>query len=73
MRQPNDELVFYCFGCHTLNIVLECSDQYGFVPEEHEIIKVPKNAPKINENGRQDLTFDGDYRLFELDVPYGSW
>ncbi|KAK9321296.1 hypothetical protein V1517DRAFT_374862 [Lipomyces orientalis] len=47
----NDEVVFYCFSCTVMNVVLECDDQYGFVPNAEEVVQL--GDVKLNWDGRQ--------------------
>ncbi|KAK9345822.1 hypothetical protein V1522DRAFT_442685 [Lipomyces starkeyi] len=71
MVRANDEVVFYCFSCQVLNVVLECGEQYGFAPSHDEVIRLGE-TPKLNWSGRQDISFDDYCRLYLLDAPMGT-
>ncbi|KAK9328089.1 hypothetical protein V1520DRAFT_347044 [Lipomyces starkeyi] len=71
MVRANEEVVFYCFSCMVLNVVIECGDQYGFVPSDDEVIRLGE-VPKLNWGGRQDVSIDDECRLYVLDAPMGS-
>ncbi|KAK9343458.1 hypothetical protein V1522DRAFT_424017, partial [Lipomyces starkeyi] len=55
MLRANDEVMFYCFPCQALNVVLECADQYGFVSTDEEVIYL-REVPKLNWGARQDIS-----------------
>ncbi|KAK9357111.1 hypothetical protein V1504DRAFT_501085 [Lipomyces starkeyi] len=72
MERETGQVVLYCFNCSVLNVVIQCSGQYGFVAEGDEIVQLGAESKKINWRGRPDITFDGNYRLFFLDAPMGT-
>ncbi|KAK9384143.1 hypothetical protein V1515DRAFT_583226 [Lipomyces mesembrius] len=49
--------------CTVLNVVIQCGDQSGFVPEGDEVVDLGRTR-KINWEGLDDITFDREYRLF---------
>ncbi|KAK9375162.1 uncharacterized protein V1513DRAFT_52083 [Lipomyces chichibuensis] len=70
-ERPGRSIVIYCFNCSVLSVVIQCGDQYGFVAEGDEVVQLGESR-KINWHGRQDISFDVDYRLFLLDAPMGT-
>ncbi|KAK9490150.1 hypothetical protein V1508DRAFT_324158, partial [Lipomyces doorenjongii] len=71
IERATGQMVIYCFNCTYLTAVIQCADQYGFVAEGDEVVHLG-DATKINWQGHEDISFDGDYRLFFLDAPMGT-
>ncbi|KAK9313653.1 hypothetical protein V1522DRAFT_423039 [Lipomyces starkeyi] len=71
MLRANDDVLFYCFSCSTLNVVLESGDQYGFVPNADEEVQL-EEIPKLNWDGPEDSSFNDRCRLYVLDAPMGA-
>ncbi|KAK9316147.1 hypothetical protein V1524DRAFT_427543 [Lipomyces starkeyi] len=71
IERETGQVVIYCFNCSVLSVVLQCGEQYGFGAEGDEVVELGE-ARKINWHCRQDISFDGDYRLFLLDAPMGT-
>ncbi|KAK9349637.1 hypothetical protein V1523DRAFT_176431 [Lipomyces doorenjongii] len=71
IERESGQIVIYCFNCSVLNVVVQCGDQYGFVAEGDEVVQLD-GARKINWRGREDISFDGEYRLYLLDAPMGT-
>jgi Origin of replication binding protein len=71
IERMNGQMVIYCFNCSFLTAVIQCADQYGFVAEGDEVVQLG-DARKINWQGRRDISFEGNYRLYFLDAPMGT-
>lgn len=50
--------------------ILECGEQYGFVPADDELIY--SDYPKLNFNGQEDINFNACSRVVFLDAPMGA-
>lgn len=60
----------YGFNCRTSMFILECGEQYGFVPADDELIY--SDYPKLNFNGQGDINFNACSRVVFLDAPMGA-
>jgi len=69
--RPTGEKVIWCFNCEILTVVLECSDQYGFIAEQDEMIDLGQRNYLNSEQ-----VVDVDYgalgkKLVIVDAPMG--
>lgn len=63
-------MAIWCFNCDSMTVILLVGDQYGFVPECHEIIETPHKY--LNFEGKEDVCFESNFRVLFLDAPMGA-
>ncbi|KAK9385142.1 hypothetical protein V1515DRAFT_623635 [Lipomyces mesembrius] len=70
IERVNGQIIIYCFNCSCLTAVNPMCRPIGVCGGERGG-RPARRRPQLNWNGRQDSSFDGDYRLF-LDSPMGT-
>ena len=70
LERENGDKMIYSFNCAITTAVIECSDQYGFIPGVDELVETPHS--KLNWQRRVDIDLDMNFKLLVIDAPMGT-